>query len=76
MARVATDESGLCTQCGGHGVLMVRLPVTPENLDTLRPRARERAVAESAVWGSRRCDSCDGRDRVTPMVEASAEAAR
>jgi len=68
----STDEYGLCVQCGGNGSVMVGIPVTPENLDTLRPRARERAIAEGRVWGSERCSLCDGVDRVTPWMESQA----
>lgn len=66
----STDEYGWCVTCGGHGSLMVRLPVTPENLATLRPRAQERAITEGVVWGSKPCPTCDGTDHVTPYAEA------
>lgn len=67
----------LCEICGGHGSLMVRLPVTEENLARLPgPRTRARAVREGVVWGSQPCPGCDGRDHVTPMQEdAAADAA-
>lgn len=65
--------SELCETCGGHGVLMRKEPLTPEALDTLRPRAKARAEREGFTWGWLPCPTCDGHDRVTSLIESQAE---
>ena len=68
----ATDEYGLCTLCGGHGATFRHA-----ESDEFTERERRR-VQRGGPWPLRSvpCMFCDGRDRVTPIMEARAEAAR
>lgn len=58
----ATDEYGLCRACGGHGAVM----------DGNRVNVTKRGAR--TVPNFVRCRWCDGRDKVTPLIEARAEA--
>jgi len=68
----ATDEYGLCTLCGGHGAMFRRA-----ESDEFTER-EQRRVSVGGPWPLRSvpCTLCDGRDRVTPIMEARAEASR
>lgn len=55
------SDDGLCSACGGHGSVM-------DGSRQVTGRWRERTVPNMV-----RCGWCDGRDRVTPLVEAQAD---
>jgi hypothetical protein len=57
----ATDDRGLCINCGGHGSVIVGE----------RPAKSGRTALVMAP-----CTWCNGHDHVTPMAEAQAEADR
>jgi len=55
-----SGEDGLCVACGGHGSVMAG--------DRVNQRGR-------MVPNFVPCEWCDGRDKVTPLIEPQAESA-
>jgi len=68
----ATDDRGLCVRCGGHGsTFHATTDANDPGLSRVGVRRIERG-GEALVHDP--CGLCDGGDRVTPMLEAQAEA--
>ena len=66
----STDEQGMCLRCGGHG--STHHSVTEDSPD-LTPLQRRKIARGQDAFVSEPCGWCDGRDRVTPLMESRIE---